>query len=167
MTVSENILSVIPGASDSQRLVILHRSMEAREAMKLFQPQSLQQCQPSGAVENTAESDEDEAVSIPLTSRPFCEQVQSIRERPIVLRQESFSPAVGWFTQSEMELTNSQWAAMKMTMLPSSAGSPAIPKSRQRRPQARSGRTPQHQRILSPSGEVISLAISTDQAVPA
>jgi hypothetical protein len=39
------------------------------------------------------------------------------RELPIVLRQQSFSAAVGWFTQSQIEMTRAQ-----MVMLRSSLG---------------------------------------------
>ncbi len=59
-------------------------------------------------------------MGLTLNVRPFCEeiQIQAILERPIVLRQESFSPAVGWFVQSEMELTMDQWSALRMTIVP-------------------------------------------------
>ncbi|MCM2375014.1 hypothetical protein [Aporhodopirellula aestuarii] len=155
MTPNENILSVIPGASEHQRLVVVHRSMDSRDSVQLFRPE--QSC------ESAAEA------TMPLTSRPFCEQVQAIRDRPIVLRQESFSPAVGWFTQSEMELTLDQWTAMRMTMLPS--GDRHVSAQRcQTRPPSRRDRVAKSavpQRVLSADGEVIALTIRSDEAVPA
>ena len=91
MTTNENILSIIDGATDHQRLVIVHRN----PAPNL-------------------------AIGLTLNARPFCEEIhiQAIRERPIVLRQETFSPAVGWFVQSEMELTMDQWSALRTTIVP-------------------------------------------------
>ncbi|WP_236620958.1 hypothetical protein [Rhodopirellula sallentina] len=162
MTPNENVLSVVPGASEHQRLLIVHRSMDSRDAVGLFAPE-----QPD---------DTSAQASLQLGSRPFCEQVQAIRDRPIVLRQETFSPAVGWFTQSEMELTMQQWAAMKTTMLPgsgseSATGSPSRfassrfeQKTRRREVQRSRSRA---NRVLSADGEVIALSITNEDAVPA
>lgn len=169
MTPNENILSVIPGASEHQRLVIVHRSMDSRDSVQLFRPEQMG--------ESPAE------VLVPLATRPFCEQVQAIRDQPIVLRQESFSPAVGWFTQSEMELTMEQWAAMRTTMLPAESspqttgassrfgrtriGGTRFGKTQGRNHSVRSGAVVVRPRVMSVDGEVIALSIASEDAVPA
>ncbi|MFG0290602.1 MAG: hypothetical protein ACF8CQ_20675 [Rhodopirellula sp. JB044] len=162
MTPNENVLSVVPGASEHQRLLIVHRSMDSRDAVGLFDPE-----QPD---------DTSAQALLQLGSRPFCEQVQSIRDRPIVLRQETFTPAVGWFTQSEMELTMQQWAAMKTTMLPGSGSEPGTGSSsrfassrfeqKMRRQEGQRSRNQAH-RVVSADGEVIALSIANEDAVPA
>lgn len=108
MTAHETILSVIPGATEHQRLVVVVRSMhqrnEASTSLALFDPES-GQARPKTTVSVTE-------------TKTFCEEVIAVRDRPIVLRQESFSPAVGWFTQSELEMTEAQWAMMRCTVVP-------------------------------------------------
>lgn len=37
-------------------------------------------------------------------------------EKPIVLRQESYSPGVGWFTQSEIELSRQQMILLRSSL---------------------------------------------------
>lgn len=37
-------------------------------------------------------------------------------EKPIVLRQESFSPDVGWFTQSSLEMTREEMVLLRAAM---------------------------------------------------
>ena len=162
MTHNEKILSIVAGATELQRLVIVHRSLETRGALRVG-PVRLHH------PEETCESTRDTRCSDPVrhVSRPFCEQLQAIRERPIVLRQESFSPAVGWFTQSEMELTLDQWNVMRTTLVPASVTSVAsatAPRKPRRLPAtARDSRS----RILSIDGELIALPLHADQAVPA
>lgn len=101
--VRESTLAIIPGANDHQRLVVILRSLEQPE---------LETLEVGNEVSNA--HDTDRAATL------FCQQVQMVTERPIVLRQESFSAAVGWFTQSSLEMTLPQWQAMRCTMLPRS-----------------------------------------------
>ncbi|TWT74740.1 hypothetical protein [Allorhodopirellula solitaria] len=164
MTHNENILSIVAGVTEQQRLVIVHRSLEQRDAMRVG-PVRLHH--PDGLLASSP--DEPSAEAAPPASRPFCEQIQAIRDRPIVLRQESFSPAVGWFTQSEMELTLDQWAAMRTTLVPHTASSGASVPAPQVRKSRRSaaGRDSNRPRVMSIDGEVIALPLHADQAVPA
>lgn len=163
MTHNENILSIIAGPTERQRVVIVHRSLEPRDAFRVF---------PAGVHEgkDPLESTPDvcNPESLGRVSRPFCEQIQAIRDRPIVLRQQSFSPAVGWFTQSEMELTLHQWNAMRTTLVPNNASvekrSPAPRRKKTGPPANSASRRPP---IVSLDGEVISLPLHADQAVPA
>lgn len=122
MTTNETILSVIPGNTEHERLIVVLRSMQSTKvssapSLGLFDPRadSISEFNPS------------------QPSRTFCEELISVRERPVVLRQQSFSPAVGWFTQSEMEMTQDQWAMMRCTVVPpqSRAISQASPAARQ------------------------------------
>ncbi|TWT93503.1 hypothetical protein [Neorhodopirellula pilleata] len=110
MTTNETILSVIPGNTEHERLIVVLRSMPSatmptNRSLGLFDPHT----------EQTPEASS--SPSLP-SARTFCEELISVRERPVVLRQQSFSPAVGWFTQSELEMTQDQWSMMRCTVMP-------------------------------------------------
>jgi hypothetical protein len=107
---SETILAVIPGATEHERMVVATRFIEIAERLKLH----------SDVVEAEPERADD--------SRPFCEQLTSVQSQPIVLRQETFSEAVGWFTQSCVEMSREQWDMMRRTMVPETM--PAIRRKR-------------------------------------
>lgn len=110
MHTSETILAVIPGATEHERMVVATRFIEIAERLKLH-------------------SDVDETESdVSDDSRPFCEQLTSVQSQPIVLRQETFSEAVGWFTQSCVEMSREQWEMMRRTMVPQTM--PAIQRKR-------------------------------------
>lgn len=164
MTHNENILSIVSGATEQQRLVIVHRSLEPRDAFRVGPVRLYRADESQETARDTGLTD-----SLRQTSRPFCEQIQAIRDRPIVLRQESFSPAVGWFSQSEMELTLDQWNAMRTTLVPAGVTSGtrtavATPRRSHRSPV---GSVSSRPRILSRDGDVIALPLHADQAVPA
>lgn len=113
MTTNETILSVIPGNTEHERLIVVLRSMQSASipsgpSLGLFDPQA------------------ERTVALPShqTPRTFCEELISVRQRPVVLRQQSFSPAVGWFTQSELEMTQDQWSMMRCTVMPQQKGVP-------------------------------------------
>lgn len=110
MHTSETILAVIPGATEHERMVVATRFIEITERLKLH----------SDVVEAEPERADD--------SRPFCEQLTSVQSQPIVLRQETFSEAVGWFTQSCVEMSREQWDMMRRTMVPETM--PAIRRKR-------------------------------------
>ncbi|WP_037253874.1 hypothetical protein [Rhodopirellula europaea] len=110
MHTSETILAVIPGATEHERMVVATRFIEIAERLKLH----------SDVVEAEPERADD--------SRPFCEQLTSVQSQPIVLRQETFSEAVGWFTQSCVEMSREQWDMMRRTMVPETM--PAIRRKR-------------------------------------
>ncbi|EMB14680.1 hypothetical protein [Rhodopirellula europaea] len=110
MHTSETILAVIPGATEHERMVVATRFIEIAERLKLH----------SEVVEAEPERADD--------SRPFCEQLTSVQSQPIVLRQETFSEAVGWFTQSCVEMSREQWDMMRRTMVPETM--PAIRRKR-------------------------------------
>ncbi|EGF25219.1 hypothetical protein [Rhodopirellula baltica] len=110
MHTSETILAVIPGATEHERMVVATRFIEIAERLKLH----------SDVVEAEPERADD--------SRPFCEQLTSVQSQPIVLRQETFSEAVGWFTQSCVEMSREQWDMMRRTMVPETM--PAIQRKR-------------------------------------
>ena len=110
MHTSETILAVIPGATEHERMVVATRFIEIAERLKLH----------SDVVEAEPERADD--------SRPFCEQLTSVQSQPIVLRQETFSEAVGWFTQSCVEMGREQWDMMRRTMVPETM--PAIRRKR-------------------------------------
>ncbi len=163
MTHNENILSIVAGLTEQQRVVIVHRSLEPRDAFRVF-PVRMH------CGEDVVENPDDvcHLDCVRQISRPFCEQIQAIRDRPIVLRQESFSPAVGWFTQSEMELTLHQWNAMRTTLVPNSVSNDTrapTPRPKNRRLPANSATT--RPRTVSLDGDVIALPLHGDQAVPA
>ncbi|MFT5523491.1 MAG: hypothetical protein ACI9HK_001438 [Pirellulaceae bacterium] len=42
--------------------------------------------------------------------------VQESGDSHIELRQQSFSDTMGWYSQSTVQLSHQQWAALKMTM---------------------------------------------------
>ena len=153
MTVNETLLSIIPGANDHQRLVIVSRQIASRSMIRLHQSES--QSDADGVAEMLAV---DRRILAPV-SAPFCEQMQAVRERPIVLRQESFSPAVGWFTQSELELTTHQWAAMRSTIVPAS-----------QTPTKADNRKPAKRHLTGSTSwdcDVVAFPFDPDQAVPA
>lgn len=164
MTHNENILSIVAGATEQQRLVIVHRSLEPRDAFRVG-PVRLYRADDSQETGRDTRLDE----SPRPTSRPFCEQIQAVRDRPIVLRQESFSPAVGWFSQSEMELTLDQWNVMRTTLVPTGVStSNRAPISQPRKTyRSSAGSLNSRSRILSMDGDVIALPLHADQAVPA
>ncbi|MAP09209.1 MAG: hypothetical protein CMM00_10520 [Rhodopirellula sp.] len=110
MHTSETILAVIPGATEHERMVVATRFIEIAKRLKLH----------SDVVEAEPERADD--------SRPFCEQLTSVQSQPIVLRQETFSEAVGWFTQSCVEMSREQWDMMRRTMVPETM--PAIRRKR-------------------------------------
>ena len=110
MHTSETILAVIPGATEHERMVVATRFIEIAERLKLQ----------SDVVEAETERADD--------SRPFCEQLTSVQSQPIVLRQETFSEAVGWFTQSCVEMSREQWEMMRRTFVP--ATMPSIQRKR-------------------------------------
>ncbi|EMI23966.1 hypothetical protein RESH_05502 [Rhodopirellula europaea SH398] len=91
-------------------MVVATRFIEIAERLKLH----------SDVVEAEPERADD--------SRPFCEQLTSVQSQPIVLRQETFSEAVGWFTQSCVEMSREQWDMMRRTMVPETM--PAIRRKR-------------------------------------
>lgn len=186
MTVSEQILSVIPGATEHQRLVIVHRSMDSRGSVQLHWPAALAETdEPSGNDEASWAEETFDRNGMPtpdsqsLPQLPFCKQLHSIRERPIVLRQESFSSAVGWFTQSEMDLTTDQWSAMRTTLIPVESNRSLAPRNLRRGRsglgrsglgRSRTGRSVSGinaQRTLAADGNVVSLVIDSDRAVSA
>jgi hypothetical protein len=107
---SETILAVIPGATEHERLVVATRFIEIAERLKLH---SEEIAEPSEATDD---------------NRPFCEQLTSVQSQPIVLRQETFSEAVGWFTQSCVEMSRDQWEMMRRTLVPQTM--PAIQRKR-------------------------------------
>ncbi len=51
-------------------------------------------------------------VSHASTSRVIV-AVRELHEKPIVLRSESFSPDIGWYTQQELTLTRTEFAGLK------------------------------------------------------
>lgn len=164
MTYNENILSIVAGATEQQRLVIVHRSLEPRDAFRVGPLRLYRADEPQEATRDAGLGE-----SMQQTSRPFCEQIQAVRDRPIVLRQESFSPAVGWFSQSEMELTVDQWNVMRTTLLPASVTSSSRAQVAPPRKAYRSstGSLNARSRVLSIDGDVIALPLHADQAVPA
>ncbi|PHQ34341.1 hypothetical protein [Rhodopirellula bahusiensis] len=123
MHTSETILAVIPGATEHERMVVATRFIEIAERLKLHS---------ADAVAEQERADD---------SRPFCEQLTSVQSQPIVLRQETFSEAVGWFTQSCVEMSREQWEMMRRTMVPTTT--PAIQRKRVvRRPNMMHADTP-------------------------
>lgn len=109
MTTNETILSVIPGTEETQRLVVVLRSIQTKAkppatCLGVYSPEL------APAPETTGQP--------ASSSQTFCEELIAVRDRPLVLRQQSFSPAVGWFTQSELEMTQEQWAMMRCTVVP-------------------------------------------------
>ncbi len=157
---TENILSIVNGATEQQRLVIVHRSLEPRDEFRVG---------PIRLYHTEEMRDANSAAPSAPTSRPFCEQIQAIRDRPIVLRQESFSPAVGWFAQSEMELTHDQWNGMRATLVPSGLsgrGRESVV-SRRETKRLQSSTSARRPRSVSRDGDVIALPLHADQAVPA
>ncbi|MCC9640643.1 hypothetical protein LOC71_00030 [Rhodopirellula sp. JC740] len=118
---SETILAVIPGANEHERLVVATRFIEVVERLKLH-----------SEIETASERDNDD--------RPFCEQLSSVQSQPIVLRQETFSEAVGWFAQSCVEMSRDQWEMMRRTLVPETT--PAIRRKRSVRRPAMDADTP-------------------------
>lgn len=106
MSACETILAVLPGATEHQRLVISIPTSSTRFG------QRLKVCRPD-AEQNAAD---DSADSISAVSSPQAEEPCVSTETSIFLRQESFSDAVGWFTQSCVELTAEQWEAMRSAL---------------------------------------------------
>ncbi len=47
------------------------------------------------------------------------------RQTELELRQQSWAPGIGWFTQSSVHLTPQQMGALRMTMGQASTGKPA------------------------------------------
>lgn len=164
MSHNENILSIVAGATEQQRLVIVHRSLEPRDAFRVGPVRLYHADEPHETARESGFAE-----SLRQASRPFCEQIQAVRDRPIVLRQESFSPAVGWFSQSEMELTMDQWNVMRTTLVPTSVStSNRTPIAPPRKPfRSSAGALNSRSRILSMDGDVIALPMHADQAVPA
>ncbi|WDQ15369.1 hypothetical protein [Rhodopirellula sp. P2] len=110
MHTSETILAVIPGATEHERLVVATRFIEIAERLKLHSEEITEPSEPAD------------------DSRPFCEQLTSVQSQPLVLRQESFSEAVGWFTQSCVEMSRDQWEMMRRTLVPETM--PAVRRKR-------------------------------------
>lgn len=99
MTHHETLLAILPGASETERLVI---------AMKDF----------SGAGRaSPLQIHGNDAPTRSIQPR-CCQNCPGSADRPIVMRQESFSVAVGWFAQSCVELTIAQWSLMRTTIAP-------------------------------------------------
>ncbi|MEM6777271.1 MAG: hypothetical protein AAF670_06415 [Planctomycetota bacterium] len=112
----ETILSVIPGNGGHQRLVVSMRVFAAATA----ETEASNQRADEGILSMGAEAG--------VASSSCCEgcaghendvsehRCSGSMDKPIILRQETFSSAVGWFTQSCVEMTLDQWAAMKSAL---------------------------------------------------
>ncbi|MEM9367705.1 MAG: hypothetical protein AAGD07_17070 [Planctomycetota bacterium] len=104
MCAEETILAILPGTSESERVVVVQYHNE--------QPAS-------GRVKVLSFDEEPQGIE-PKEDCDACEHCGDA-SHPIVLRQESFSPAVGWFTQSCVQLSTHQWAAMRYVAVPAQA----------------------------------------------
>ncbi|SMP74287.1 hypothetical protein SAMN06265222_11797 [Neorhodopirellula lusitana] len=186
MKYQETILSISPGATDQQRLVVVLRSIDGESspsspALQLHDPNALATDlsatnSPTSSPQNSTPNSQPRpakasksATTTAFSEGLFCERLTAVQQRPIALRQESFSPAVGWFTQSELEMSEAQWQAMRCTVIPTSALTPSsahIPSSAQL-PAQRTPRQQQVDQVSRDDSSAMVIPFSPDQAASA
>ncbi|MEM6981004.1 MAG: hypothetical protein AAF539_15190 [Planctomycetota bacterium] len=109
-SIRESILSVIPGSHENERMVVAVRlddEDKSSGSIRIHTPS-----QPATCCDECEQSEAnvDDPIAVAQAGRRNC---CGSLEKPIVIRQESFSSAVGWFAQSCIEMTEEQWVAMR------------------------------------------------------
>lgn len=177
MPASENILTVLPGATEHQRLVISIRASAVGgcERLKVCRPDAQEpEAQKLDVQEFEEQTFNNGALMSSAHPGPAAhlDSTSPDAERSIVLRQESFSQAVGWFTQSCVELTAEQWEAMRSALaVTANVATATRPGGRSVSQISRRTRGHQH-RWSDETPAVVSFAAAEDQrshdcAVPA